>query len=145
MCWDSDKFIGVEGFKKTIPKHRCTTLGKYLYLADLTTENWNNLLSKVHPLVTHLEQKFAEAYTPGKTSQLMKVLSNLMGGFPLSSTCQWSLINLASKFGFLPTLTHTMFHASKCTWARIEEQWTISRKSSWLLSCYLDSWRALLE
>ena len=35
MCWDSDKFIGVEGFKKMIPKHNFMTLGKYLHLADL--------------------------------------------------------------------------------------------------------------
>ena len=30
MFWDSDEFIGVEGFKKTIPKQRFKTLGKYL-------------------------------------------------------------------------------------------------------------------
>ena len=29
MSWDSDEFIGVEGFKKTIPKQRFKTLGKY--------------------------------------------------------------------------------------------------------------------
>lgn len=34
MYWDSDEFFGVEGFKKTIPKHCFMTLGKYLHLAD---------------------------------------------------------------------------------------------------------------
>ena len=29
MYWDSDQFIGVEGFKKTIPKQHFATLGKY--------------------------------------------------------------------------------------------------------------------
>ena len=32
MFWDSDIFIGVEGFKKTIPKQRFKTLGRYLHL-----------------------------------------------------------------------------------------------------------------
>ena len=66
MYWDSDEFIGVEGFKKTIPKHRFMTLGKYLHLVDPTTEDRNDLLCKVRPLVTRLERGFAEAYTPGK-------------------------------------------------------------------------------
>ena len=39
MYWDSDEFLGVEGFKKTIPKHRFMTLGKYLYLVDPTAED----------------------------------------------------------------------------------------------------------
>ena len=64
--WDSDEFFGVEGFKKTIPKHRFMTLGKHLHLANPTTEDRNDLLCKVCPLVTCLEPKFAEAYTPGK-------------------------------------------------------------------------------
>ena len=34
MFWDSDEFIGVEGFKKTIPKQRFKTLAKYLHLVD---------------------------------------------------------------------------------------------------------------
>ena len=66
MYWDSDQFIGVEGFKKTIPKQRFTTLGKYFHLADPNTEDQADLLCKVRPLVTLLEQKFSEAYTPGK-------------------------------------------------------------------------------
>ena len=66
IYWDSDEFIGVEGFKKTIPKHRFMTLGKYLHLVDPTTEDRNDLLCKVRPLVTRLERGFAEAYTPGK-------------------------------------------------------------------------------
>ena len=65
MYWDSDQF-GVEGFKKTIPKQRFTTLGKYFHLADPNTEDQADLLCKVRPLVTLLEQKFSEAYTPGK-------------------------------------------------------------------------------
>lgn len=66
MYWDSDEFFGVEGFKKTIPKHRFMTLGKYLHLVDPAAEDRNDLLCKVRPLVTRLEQKFAEAYIPGK-------------------------------------------------------------------------------
>ena len=66
MYWDSDQFIGVEGFKKPIPKQRFTTLGKHFYLADPNTEDWADLLCNVRPLVTLLEQKFFETYTPGK-------------------------------------------------------------------------------
>lgn len=66
MYWDSDEFFGVEGFKKTIPKHHFMTLGKYLHLVDPAAEDRNDLLCKVRPLVTRLEQKFAEAYIPGK-------------------------------------------------------------------------------
>ena len=66
MYWDSDEFIGVEGFKKTIPKHRFMTLWKYLHLVDPTSEDRNDLHCKVRPLVTRLERGFAEAYTPGK-------------------------------------------------------------------------------
>ena len=51
MYWDFDEFFGVEGFKKTIPKHHFMTLGKYLHLADPTTEDRNHLLCKVRPLV----------------------------------------------------------------------------------------------
>ena len=61
MYWDSDKFTGVEGFKKTIPKYRFMTLGKYLHPADSTAEDQNNLLCKVCSLITHLEQKFAKS------------------------------------------------------------------------------------
>ena len=39
MCWDSDEFIGAEGFKEMIPKHCFMTPGKYLHLADPTTED----------------------------------------------------------------------------------------------------------
>ena len=66
MYWDSKEFIGVEGFKKTIPKHCFMTLEKYLHLVDPTSEDRNDLLCKVRPLVTRLERGFAEAYTPGK-------------------------------------------------------------------------------
>ena len=59
--WDSNKFTGVEGFKKTIPKYRFMTLGKYLLPADSTAEDQNNLLCKVHSLITRLEQKFAKS------------------------------------------------------------------------------------
>ena len=59
MNWYPDEFFGVVGFKKTIPKHRSMTLGKYLQLADLTTEDQNDLLCKVCLLVTPLKQKFA--------------------------------------------------------------------------------------
>ena len=44
MYWDSDQFIGVEGFKKTIPKQRFATLGKYFHLADPNTEDRPDLL-----------------------------------------------------------------------------------------------------
>ena len=66
LYWDSDEFIGVEGFKKTIPKHRFITLGKYLHLVEPTTEDRNDLLCKIRPLLTRLERGFAEAYTPRK-------------------------------------------------------------------------------
>lgn len=66
MCWDSDEFIGVKGFKKIISKHRFTTLGKYLHLSDPTAEDRNNLLWKVCSLVTRLGQKFAKTYTSRK-------------------------------------------------------------------------------
>jgi len=39
MYWDSDQFVGVKGFKKTIPKQRFTTLEKYFLLADPNTED----------------------------------------------------------------------------------------------------------
>ncbi|XP_067023861.1 piggyBac transposable element-derived protein 4-like [Acropora muricata] len=66
MFWDSDEFIGVEGFKKTIPKQRFKTLGKYLHLVDPGDEDANDVLCKVRSLVTLLEDKFADAYIPGK-------------------------------------------------------------------------------
>ena len=66
MFWDSDEFIGVEGFKKTIPKQRFKTLGKYLHLVDPGDEDANDVLCKVRLLVTLLEDKFADAYIPGK-------------------------------------------------------------------------------
>ena len=66
MFWDSDEFIGVEGFKKTIPKQRFFTLGKYFHLCDPNTEDRADLLCKIRPLITLLEQKFAEVYTPRK-------------------------------------------------------------------------------
>ena len=115
MCWDSDKFIGVEGFKKMIPKHNFTTLGKYLHLADLTKEDWNYLLCKVFPLVAHLEQKFAKALTPGKNITVGEGHVNLLGGFPSSRTFQWGLMNLVANFGFLLKLTHIMFHTKNQT------------------------------
>ena len=66
MYWDSDDFIGVEGFKKTIPKQRFFTLSKYLHIADPTSEDPADLLCKVQPLVDRLEQKFAASYVPVK-------------------------------------------------------------------------------
>ena len=44
MFWDSDKFIGVEGFKKTIPKQGFVMISKYIHLADPATEGATNLL-----------------------------------------------------------------------------------------------------
>ena len=41
-------------------------MGKYLHLVDPNAKDQNDALCKVHSLVTVLEQKFAEAYTPGK-------------------------------------------------------------------------------
>ena len=104
-----------------IPKYHFMTLGKCLHLADPTAEDQNSLLWKVCPLLTQLEWKFANRTLLGKIPQLTRVLRNLMGGFHSSSTCQWSLINLASKFGFLLTLTPIMFHAFKSTWVTTEE------------------------
>ena len=52
--------------KKTIPKQHFATLGKYYHLANPNTEDRADLLCKVCPQVTLLEQKFSEAYTPGK-------------------------------------------------------------------------------
>ena len=66
MYWDSDEFIGVEGFKKTIPKQRFFTLSKYIHLVDPATEDRADLLCKVRPLVNRLEEKFSAAYVPGK-------------------------------------------------------------------------------
>ena len=66
MFWDSDEFIGVEGFKKTIPKQRFKTLGKYLHLVDPGDEDANDVLCKVRSPVTLLEDKFADAYIRGK-------------------------------------------------------------------------------
>ena len=40
MYWDSDQFIGVEGFKKTIPSQRFVTLGKYFHLARQASHRW---------------------------------------------------------------------------------------------------------
>ena len=73
MFWDSDIFIGVEGFKKTIPKQRFKTLGRYLHLVDPSDEDPADLLCKVQSLVTLLEQRFADAYIPGKKFRWMKV------------------------------------------------------------------------
>ena len=66
MFWDSDIFIGVEVFKKTIPKQRFKTLGRYLHLVAPCDEDPADLLCKVQSLVTLLEQRFADAYIPGK-------------------------------------------------------------------------------
>jgi len=79
MYWDSDQFIGVEGFKKAIPKQRYTTLGKYFHLADPNTEDRADMLCKVHPLVTLLEQKFTEACTPSKNITVDKGLVKFNG------------------------------------------------------------------
>ena len=65
MYWESDYFIGVEGFKKTIPKQCFVPLGKYFHIANPNSEDRTDL-TKVRPLVSLLEQKFAEAYIPGK-------------------------------------------------------------------------------
>ena len=139
MCWDSDKFIGVEGFKKMIPKHNFTTLGKYLHLADLTKEDWNYLLCKVCPLVAHLEQKFAKALTPGKNITVGEGHVNLLGGFPSSRTFQWSLMNLVANFGFLLKLTHIMFHTKNQTVSYFKENisllmfFRLFESSSWII------------
>ena len=66
MFWDSDEFIGMEGFKKSIPKQRFKTLGKYLHLVDPSDKDANDTLCKVQSLVTLLEDKFTDAYIPGK-------------------------------------------------------------------------------
>ena len=79
MYWDSDRFIGVKSFKKTIPKQHFTTLGKYFHLPDPNTENPADLLCKVRLLVTLLEQKFSEAYTPGKNITVDKGLVKFNG------------------------------------------------------------------
>ena len=66
MFWDSNIFIGVEWFKKKIPKQRFKTLGRYLHLAAPRNEDPADLLCRVRSLVTLLEQRFADAYIPGK-------------------------------------------------------------------------------
>ena len=66
MYWDSDEFIGVEGFKKTIPKQRFVIISKYIHLTDPANEDRTDLLCKVRPLVNLLEQRFQAAYIPGK-------------------------------------------------------------------------------
>ena len=66
MFWDSDSLIGVEGFKKTIPKQHFKTLGRYLHLVAARDEDPADLLCKVQSLVTLLEQRFADAYIPVK-------------------------------------------------------------------------------
>ena len=66
MYWDSDIFIGVEGFKKTMPRHRFVELSKYLHLVDPNDEDPSDLLAKVRPLVDRLQEKFRDAYIPRK-------------------------------------------------------------------------------
>ena len=61
MFWDCDIFVGMEGFKETIPKQRFKTLGRYLHLVDPSHEDPGHLLCKVRSLVTLLEQRFADA------------------------------------------------------------------------------------
>ena len=65
MFWDSDEFIGVEGFKNNHPEAALQN-GKQLHLVDPGDEDANDVLCKVRPLVTLLEDKFANAYIPGK-------------------------------------------------------------------------------
>ena len=84
MCWDSDEFIGAEGFKEMIPKHCFMTPGKYLHLADPTTEDWNDLLCNICLLVTHLEQKFAKEYTSGKNITVDEGLVKFNGRLSLT-------------------------------------------------------------
>ncbi|XP_044181437.1 piggyBac transposable element-derived protein 4-like [Acropora millepora] len=79
MFWDSDEFIGVEGLKKTIPKQRFKTLGKYLHLVDPGDEDANDVLCKVRSLVTLLEDKFADAYIPGKNVSVDEGLVKING------------------------------------------------------------------
>ena len=79
MYWDSEEFIGVEGFTKSIPKQRFVTLSKYFHLADPATEDRADLLCIVRPLVNRLEQKFSAAYIPGKNTTVDEVLVKLNG------------------------------------------------------------------
>ena len=74
MYSDSDEFIGVEGFNKTIPKQRFFSLSKYIHLMDPATEDQADLLRKVRPLINRLEEKFSVAYVPGKTITVDKGL-----------------------------------------------------------------------
>ena len=53
------------GLQKNHPQAAFCNSGKVL-LADPNTEHQADLLCKVRPLVTLLQQKFSEAYTPGK-------------------------------------------------------------------------------
>ena len=66
MYWDSDNFIGVEGFKKTIPQRRFKELSQYFHLVDPDHEDPSDALCKVRPLVDLLQDRFSAAYIPGK-------------------------------------------------------------------------------
>jgi len=44
MLCNSPIFNGVQGFKKTIPKHRFITVSKYLHLSDLNIKELSDLL-----------------------------------------------------------------------------------------------------
>jgi len=79
MYWDSDEFIGVEGFKKTIPKQRFFTLSKYIHLMDPATKDEADLLCKVRPLINRLEEKCSDDIIEQTPNHVV---------FTLSSTAQ---------------------------------------------------------
>lgn len=79
MFWDSDEFISVEGFKKTIPKQRFKTLSKFLHLIDPREEDPTDVLCKVRSLVALLERRFMEAFIPGKNISIDEGLVKFNG------------------------------------------------------------------
>ena len=66
MFWDSDEFIGVEGFKK-LSQSSASKLWENIYIwMNRGDEEANDALCKVQSLVTLLEDKFPDVYIPGK-------------------------------------------------------------------------------
>ena len=70
MYSDSDEFIGVEGFNKTIPKQRFFTLSKYIHLMDPTTEDQADLLCKKITVDKGLVKAIFQAVHATKTRQI---------------------------------------------------------------------------
>ena len=100
MYCDSDEFIAVKGFKKTIPKQRFFTLSKYIHLVDPATEDRVDLLCKVRPLINRLEEKFSVAYVPGKNITVDEGLVRFNGRLSFKKYMPLKPDKFGKKFGF---------------------------------------------